>query len=635
MAVTSTAATDAGQDSTDPANGSDGRRASPAGRSNTIRDHAPDLVICLIFLVVAGWVTHGLWPDPGSRVLALNPEDQTLYEWFLANDARLLFGDVGLRTDRLNAPDGVNLMANTTVILLGVVFAPVTLLFGVPVTFAVLAGLCLAATAIAWYLLFTRTARLHRFAAALGAGLCGFAPAMISQTNSHLHMTAQFMVPVIVWLVVRLVRAADPAGGAGPASTARPASTADPASPADPTGVSGPDRRRIVTSGLGLGAAVTAQVFIGEEVVFLTALTLVVITLAYAAVNWPHVRRILPGAAAGMALAVGSASLVLAYPLWFQFAGPGSVPNGMFSPHYFSADLASWSAFSPLSVTGSDDSARLTTGPAEYNTFLGWPLIVVAVGCTAWLIRRPLVSACTIATVVMAALSLGPELVIDGVRTTISGPYALLLGVPVIDGALPMRFAVAAVPLIATVLAFAVDRALRAPGRPVRLLVPGAVAVALATVFPAPLPTAERPPLPQFITGGHWRDCVEPGGVLVPVPLPTPQEPWPQRWAAAANAEFALPEGFFIGPYAADGRASMGTYKQATSALLAEVARTGAVPAIDDEDRQRAGADIDFWGASCVALADGTANGDSLRNALEQLLGPPTRSADAWTWKVR
>lgn len=605
MPVTSTAPRDTGADATNPAN-------PPAARppGGAIRAHAPDLAICLLFLIIAGWLTHGLWPDPGSRVLALNPEDQTLYEWFLANDARLLLGDLGLRTDRLNAPDGVNLMANTTVIVLGVLFAPVTLLFGVPVTFALLAGLCLAGTAIAWHLLFTRTLGAHRLAAALGAGLCGFAPAMVSQTNSHLHMTAQFLVPVIVWLVVRLMRAADPAAP------------------------DGPDRRRILTSGLGLGAAVTTQVFIGEEVVYLTALTLVVMTLAYAAARWRYVRRILPGAATGMAVAVGSATLVLAYPLWFQFAGPGSVPNGMFSPHYFSADLASWSAISPLSIAGSAESARLTTGPAEYNTFLGWPLIIVAVACAGWLIRRPLVVACTAAAIVMGLLSLGPELVVDGVRTTIPGPYALMLGVPVIDGALPMRFAVAVVPLIATILVLAVDRAVRARPRPVRLLVPIAVGVAFASIFPAPLPTEQRPPLPEFITGGHWRDCVEPGGVLVPVPLPTPKEPWPQRWAAAANAEFAVPEGFFIGPYAAGGRASMGTYKRPTSALLAEVGRTGNVPPVGDDQRRQARTDIAFWGASCVALADSTPNQEDLLATLEELLGPATRSADAWTWRV-
>lgn len=193
---------------------------APAGsrwarlRAAAARNRA-DLLVGLLFAALAVWLTHGLWPDPAGRVLALNPEDQALYEWFLAVDSRALLGDFGLLTDRLNAPDGVNLMANTTVIALGVLFAPVTLLFGAPVTFALLAALNLAGTAFAWHLLFARVLGARRFAAALGAGLCGFGPGMISQTNSHLHMTAQWLVPVIVWLVVRLLRAADPLGRAG------------------------------------------------------------------------------------------------------------------------------------------------------------------------------------------------------------------------------------------------------------------------------------------------------------------------------------------------------------------------------------------------------------------------------------
>ncbi|TWH68433.1 hypothetical protein [Micromonospora olivasterospora] len=193
-----------------------------------------DILVGLAFAALAGWLTHGLWPDPSGRVLALNPEDQTLYEWFLAVDARALLGDFGLLSDRLNAPDGVNLMANTTVIALGVLFAPVTLLFGAPATFALLAGLNLAGTALAWHLLFARVLGARRPAALLGAGLCGFGPGMISQTNSHLHMTAQWLVPVIVWLVVRLLRAADPLGGRrGRAAVARaaPARTAAGCSP--------------------------------------------------------------------------------------------------------------------------------------------------------------------------------------------------------------------------------------------------------------------------------------------------------------------------------------------------------------------------------------------------------------------
>ncbi|SCG42221.1 hypothetical protein [Micromonospora halophytica] len=573
--------------------------------------HRVDLTVGLGFVLLAGWLTHGLWPDPGGRVLALNPADQTLYEWFLAVDARVLRGDFGLLTDRLNAPDGVNLMTNTTVIALGVLLAPVTLLLGAPVTFALLVAVNLAGTAIAWYLLFTRTLHARRLAAALGAGLCGFGPGMVSQSNSHLHMTAQWLVPVIVWLVVRLLRAAAP----GPRSLGRA------------------DRRRLVTSAVGLATAVTAQVFVGEEVLFLAAVTLLVMAVAYGFADRKLLRRALPGFAGGMLIATGLALVVLGYPLWFQFAGPQGVADGMFSPHHFSADLRSWWTISPLSVVGDDASARLTTGPAEYNTFLGAPLLLVTAACALWLRRRPLVVACAAGALVTGALSLGPQVVLDGDPSPVPGPYALLAGLPVVDGALPMRFALAVLPLAGTLLVLAVDRALRAPGR-VRLLVPAAVGAALLTVFPAPLPTTFRPALPEFVTGGHWRDCVRPGGVLVPVPAATPSQPWPMRWATAADAEFGLPEGFFIGPHGRDGSAAMGTFKQPTSALLADVAKRGTEPVIGEEQRRQAREDADFWGASCVAVTDDAPHAESLRRTLVQLYGPGTRIADAWTWRV-
>ncbi|MEV4757448.1 hypothetical protein AB0J86_20350 [Micromonospora sp. NPDC049559] len=609
MTSTTRAPQETNSDPTVPTGDSGDRRDRWSRWLATLRPYRLDLVVCLLFVGFAGWLTHGLWPDPSGRVLALNPEDQTLYEWFLATDSRLLHGDFSLLSDRLNAPDGVNLMANTTVIALGALFAPVTLIFGAATTFALLAAGNLAGTAIAWYLLYTRTVGARRLAAGLGAAFCGFAPGMVSQTNSHLHMTAQWLVPVMIWLVVRMLRAADPA------------------SP-------GPHLRRLVTSSLGLALTVAVQVFVGEEVLFLTALTLVVVTVTYAVARRDLARRVLSRFMAGLLLAVGVATVLLAYPLWFQFAGPQSVPNGMFSPYYFSADLGSWAAISPLSIGGSIESAGLTTGPAEYNTFLGWPLLLVAVACAAWLIRRPLVLACAIAGILMAALSLGPVVLVHGEQTGVRGPYSLLHGLPVVDGALPMRFALALIPLIGTVLAVAVDRALRARWQPARMLVPGAVIAALLPIFPAPLPTTGRAPVPEFVSAGHWRDCVPPGGVLVPVPLPTPKEPWAMRWAAEADAGFGMPEGFFIGPYAAKGKASMGTYKQPTSALLADVAKTGSVPQISPEQREQARRDLSFWNASCVALAADEPNSESLRTTLEALLGPATRIADAWTWKV-
>ncbi len=575
------------------------------------RSYGPDLALCLGFLLVAVAVTRGLWPAPGRRELALNAQDQTLYEWFLANDARVLRGHAGLLSDRLNAPDGVNLLANTSVIVLGVLLAPVTLGLGAPVTFALIATVNLALTAAAWHFLYTRTLGAHRVAAALGAGLCAFAPGMVSQTNGHLHMTAQWLVPVMVWLVVRMLRAAD---------TGR-------------TG--GPDRRGMVTSALGLAAVVTLQIFIGEEVLFLAAITLLLVAAGYAAVRPELVRRAGTGFGAGLAITAGVALVVLAYPLWFQFAGPHGVRGDPFDARFFSADLAGWVAFSPGSLAGSAGAARLGAGAAEQTTFLGWPLLLLAAGCTIWLARHPLAVVCAAAAVPLAALAAGPELVVNGSRTGIPGPYALLDGLPVVEAALPTRFALPVAPLLATVLVLAVDRALRSERPAVRLLVPGLVAAALLPLYPRPLATAERPALPEFVTTGAWRECVEPGGVLVPVPLPTPQQPWAMRWGAAADAGFALPEGFFIGPYGPGGTGTIGTARRPTAVLLAEVAETGTAARIRGVDRQRALLDLDFWRASCVVLDPAAANTAALRTTLDALFGPSTRIADVQVWKVR
>jgi hypothetical protein len=564
-----------------------------AGTSAPKRHHTrrEDVAVCLFFVALAGWLTHGLWPHPGTRALALNPDDQALYEWWLAHGTRLFSADHGLVTslitDRLNAPDGVNLLANTSVIALGVVFTPVTLLFGAPVSFALIVAGNLAGTAIAWYLLFTRTLKARWAESAAGAAVCGFGPAMISQSNGHLHMTAQWLVPAMVWCVVQIVRG----------------------------------RWRV---GLLLGVLVAVQVFVGEEVLFLAALTLALVSIGYAACRPAFARRVLPGFALGMLAAVGVALVLLAYPLLMQFAGPQSVSGSPFRPAYFGADLASWPAFSPLSVLGSPDAASLASGPAEYNTFLGWPLLLVATGCAVALTvvgrHRALAAAGTLAALVLAALAYGTD-----------GPYEVVKDVPVVDAALPTRFALPVLPLVATLLVLALDRA-RAV-RQLRFVVPAVVAAALLPIVPAPLPTEARPPVPTFFSEGYWRDCVDPGDVLVPVPLPSSTYPEPMRWAAAADARFGLPQGFFIGPYGGGGKATMGTYPQPTAALLDRVAKTGARPAIGPAQVAQARSDLRFWGASCVVLARAP-HGPELLATLTALLGTGTRVADAWVWRV-
>lgn len=157
-----------------------------------------DIAVCVVLTLAAVVLDHGLLLHPFRRVLALNPDDQALVEWLLALGTRFWTGDLDLVTHLLNAPDGVNLMSNASMLTLGVLLAPITFAFGAPVSFAVGLPANLAATAIGWYLLLARYLKLHRAAAATGAAFCAYAPGMIAQSNAHLHMTSQWLVPVIV-----------------------------------------------------------------------------------------------------------------------------------------------------------------------------------------------------------------------------------------------------------------------------------------------------------------------------------------------------------------------------------------------------------------------------------------------------
>jgi hypothetical protein len=561
---------------------------------------ALDVTISLVYIAFAFWITRGLWPTPSTRAIADNANDQALIEWFLAHGVLVWTGDFTFVTDRLNMPEGVNLMSNASHILHGVLMAPITAVFGAAVSFALLSAMNLAATAAGWYLLLARGLRLHRGAAILGGLLAGFGPGMISQANSHLHMTAQWLVPPIVYLVIRLTRVTSP--------------------------------RSTIITGVGLGLTITAQIFLGEEVLFLTAVCLVLFTVTYAATRPRWAREVGLRFVGGMFVAAGVTLILVAYPLWVQFAGRQHTPNAPFAPQHFYADLATFGIFSPLSLAGPDEPSQLATSSAEYNTFLGLPLLLVVAALICWRWRSPVTIALTVTGVVMTFLSLGPYVTLGGERTGWPSLYNQIAEVPVVNGALPTRYALALLPLIGVLLAYAVDAALRRRDL-IRWLVPVAAFAAVLPTMPAPLAWATRAAVPTFISTGAWRQCAPEGGVIVPVPLPTPHQPDVMRWPAEANAAFAIPEGFFIGPYGPEGRSSIGIYPRPTSLLLAEVAKTGTVPLIDENQKAQAQRDLAYWRADCVAVAHVTAE-PALRATLERLIGPGQAIADTWTWKV-
>ncbi|MEV4822416.1 hypothetical protein [Micromonospora sp. NPDC049274] len=568
----------------------------------------PDALVIAGYLGLAVLLTSAQWGHPGR--LFHQAGDQVLFEWMLAHAAHaVVAGENPLFSTALNAPDGVNLMANTSVLGLGVPLTPVTLLFGSQVAFCVAVVCCLAGTAAAWYVLLRRRLVTARSAAALGGLVCGFAPGMIAQAGAHLHVAAQFLLPAILALVFR------------PASS--------------PRGVWRP--------GVGLGLLLVWQVFIGEEVLVLLAFAAGVFTLGYALADRAAARRLAPSLLGRLAVAALVAVTLLAYPLWFQFRGPQHYTGMAFAAHGFQLDAASFTASARQTVLGDDWlPGLLAPNPTEENSFFGPGLLVLAVVVVIWLWRRPLVRALAGCGVVFALLSLGTDLRVDGTATGIAGPYRLVVGLPLLDLAVPARFALVCVPVLGVLVALFADRVRAArrspaaPGLPVRLLGAGAVAAALLPLTPTPIRVVPIAPVPGFVVDGGWRPLVPAGRTVVAVPPVTGAALSPvMLWSARTGLVFGAPGGYFIGPSGPDDAAARwGAPDRPTAVLLRRVAETGTVPVLTEVDRHQAVDDLRHWRAAVVVLGRLT-HGEPVRRTVEELLGPGRPVDGGWVWDVR
>lgn len=594
-----------------PDGGSDHDRRSGDGPSDDgvagrwlRQPRAIDAYVIALYLVGALLVTARLWWHLDRMVYADN--DQMLFEWMLSRAARaVLHLENPLYSTNLNAPDGVNLMANTSVLGLGVPLTPVTWAFGSQVAFRLALVLSLAGTAAAWYLLLSRRVVGSRVAAAVGGLFCGFAPGMISQACGHLHMVSQFLVPAILAVVFA------------------------------PAGVGRPVRRGIL-----LGVLVAYQVFLGEEVLVFLVLAAGLFAVAYAVVAPRAARSRLAPLLGRLGVGALTGLVLLAYPLWFQFFGPGHYRGMPFDPTGYVLDLASYTAMSRQSITGSDAlPGLLSPNMTEENSFFGLGLIVLAAVIVVWQWRRPLVRALAICAVAFAALSLGGQVRLNHQLTGVPGPYQLVSRLPLVDLVVPARFPLICVPILATLLAISIDQAFRGPrpaGPPVRWLWLGAVAAVLLPLAPAPLRTRPAWPVPDFVLTGQWRSYVPSGRTLVPVPPTKGGEATAgMYWSARTGLAFTAPGGYFIGPTSAtDPRARWGSPDRPTAVLLDRAASTGQVQPVGPEQRRQAVEDLRYWRAA-VVVQGGLTFGGPVKQTVDLLLGPAQSIGGAWVWDVR
>ncbi|MBM0278407.1 hypothetical protein [Micromonospora tarensis] len=570
-----------------------------------------DLAAVASFVLLGFWVTCRLWLDPGSDVRD-NQSDQSQFEWMMAHGARVFTHFAyPFHSNQMNVPDGVNLMANTSVLSISLPLTPVTLLLGPRASFLVFLTAGMIATATAWYFLISRVLIGSRGPAWLGAGFCAFAPAMVSHANGHPNIVSQFVVPLIIWRTLRL---------------------GDPG--------------RWLRNGILLALVIVWQAFINLEILLMTAIGLGVV-VGVLAVGRADLRARARPFLAGLAVAALAAGLLLAYPLYVQFFGPGAYSGLSRLIRGYSSDLASFVAYSRESLAGSSRTAAgLAKNPTEENSFFGWALLVLVIALVWWLRRSIVVLALAALGLLFAVLSLGREVSFENRGTGVPGPWAALENLPILHSVVPTRWALAITPIIGLLLAYGAERARElAAAHPtargqIRFGTATALTMALLPIVPTPLPVAHLDPVPTFVTDGTWRSYVAGGRSVVTLPLPDTNYAEPLRWSAATRLDMPLARGYFLGPDTrpnaeAPRVALFGAPPRPTSSFFGTIRRTGAVPPITPQSRVQAVDDLRFWRAGVVILGPHE-HETALRRGMTELTGiQPIFTGGVWAWDVR
>jgi hypothetical protein len=550
-----------------------------------------DIAAVVTYLGLAIVLIGGFLGNPRGRITSYLNVDHTWFQWLLAHGAHSVRHlSNPLVSDRQNVPDGVNMIANTSVLGVTIPLAPVTLVFGAAVAYLVWMVIATAGTALTTYWVLSRHTSAPGVGALLAGAFAGFAPGVVYHANGQPNFVSNMLVPILLWRVAVLGRDG-----------------------------------RWLRDGLILGGLVTWQLFINEEVLLVTALSCGVALVCRLAMD--RAGALARGRDFLRALGVTAlfATVLCAYPIWYQFTGPGSF-HGMPYFNDWGEDPLTWVSFARGTIAG--DPAQLPIAPSdiEQNSWYGWPLVLVT-GVLLVLMRRSAhVRTAGWIMLIFTVLSLGPELRFGG-ETGLPGPLSVFPDdTPIVNMMLPSRLIYATTGAITLLIALGWSR---------QVLVKILIAAALVPLIPTPIQTMTDPPVPEFITSGAWRTWVPEGRTLVPVPLPhNPTGREAQTWSAVALHEFAMPEGYFIGPSATDGSGQFGPmHRSHLTGLVHATLGAGVAPEVTEADRELVRADLARWRASVVVIREAPEK-EQLRVLMERLLGPAARDRGVWLWRV-
>ncbi|MDQ6835501.1 MAG: hypothetical protein M3016_04870, partial [Actinomycetota bacterium] len=403
-------------------------------------------------------------------------------------------------------PQGFNLEWSTSLPLPSLLLAPVTLAFGVVSSWNVLELLAPALSAWTAFLL-CRHVTGRRSAALVGGYLFGFSPYSLLHLSGGPDAAMVALLPIFVLLVVRRL-----------------------------DGTLAPRRFQI-----GMTVALVAQYLISTEVLLGSAL-FGVVALAIAALRLPARRGDLLATARAVVLAFVATVVVVSPFLYFFLFGTHYPPGATF----FSAPLVAFVAPPSLTAVVSVLGLAQPRG-ANLQTYLGLPWLGI-LALFAWQERRSRIAQVLLACLVVAAvLSLGAHLSLRGptrLSTTAptSGlwlPWALLVKLPVLRYATPLRFAL----FVALPAAVAVSMWLAHGGTGRWTLAIVAMVCVIPAVGDAAWSTDARDP--AFFAGDAYRRYLRPTDNVLTFPAFGPNE----RWQADTGYSFRLADGYLGNPF--------------------------------------------------------------------------------------
>jgi len=460
------------------------------------------LAYALLSIAIWGWPVIA---QLDSRYVTPGGPDPSFFRWALgwapwaaAHGHNLLF------SDRVFAPQGVDLTWVTISPGPALAMAPITRAFGTLVSLNVLTLLGPPLAAWAAFLLCARLTRSF-WPSFTGGFLYGFCTYITGQMN-HPNLALVFPIPLAVYLVIRRIEGSL-------------------------------DARAFVA---GLALTLLVLFSISTEVSASAALFGAIawsITLILAREDRRRVLRTL--VLSGLAYAIVAGILLIPYVLPALRTAP---PESIHTPDHAYDDVLRFVLPRDPTVIGGAAlrslASRFTAASLGGGAYLGAALIVVLVAFAITERRRRGTWGLLAFILVSALLTVGPALHVAGDR--VSGlPTAVIWKLPLIKNAIPDRFPVYTDLAVAVVAALWLARA-RGPFAWSRWALAGIGAVMLIPSISAP-PWHAQDRTPAFFEDHTYASVLQPDENVLIIPTTNGEE---MAWQATADFSFRMPEGY-------------------------------------------------------------------------------------------